>query len=284
MSSVSRTSSKSHASGSRTLRTERRFSLEVLQGKTNHRLRPLPLGRLCVGRGEKCWLRLGGHDMPEIHSWLDVGLREIAVYVFEEVPPVQVNGKRVRFALLHGGESLRIGTFEFVIHCQEVEPTARALNGPHFDLSQMSDVSDHLERPLEELSAEELIGLLDDELRQITRYESRERAGMQQLLSAVREMQEELAAEQEPPTIPFPAPQPQADAPEFASILKQLELLTQSLETERVQAASRGSKVPSLSESLLLSQREIAGDLDRLMGSLGTDSEEDERGERKAIA
>lgn len=284
MSSVSRTSSKSFSPGNRTLRTECQFSLEVLQGKTNHRLRPLPLGRLCVGRGEKCWLRLGGADMPEIHSWLDVGLREIAMYVFEEVPPVQVNGKRVRFALLHGGESLRIGTFEFVIHCQEVDPVHSPLNGPHFDISQMSNVSDHLERPLEDLSAEELIGLLDDELRQITRYESRERAGMQQLLAAVREVQEDLAAERERPTIPFPAPPHQSETSDFASVLDQLEQLTQSLANQREQPATRGTKTPSISESLLLSQMEIVERLDRTREPLGSNNDEEDDRERKAIA
>jgi hypothetical protein len=221
--------------------------------------------------------------MPEIHSWLDVGLREIAMYVFEEAPPVQVNAQRVRFALLHGGESLRIGTFEFVIHCQEVEPASSTLRGPHFDVAQMSNPPEHLERPLEDRSAEELIGLLDEELRQITRYESRERAGMQQLLAAVREVREELAAERERPTIPFPAPQPPSEASELASVLNQLEQLTQSLALQRKQPAGRGLKSPSLSESLLLSQTEIVDHLDRTNEPLGADSDEDDR-ERKAIA
>ena len=283
MSSISRPDSKLFSSGDRTIRTERRFSLEVLQGKTKHRLRPLPLGRLCVGSGEKCWLRLGGHDMPEIHSWLDVSLREIALYVFEESPPVQVNGKRVRFALLRGSESLRIGTFEFAIHCQEIEPDPSKLKGPHFDISQTSDVSDHLDQSLEDLSAEELIDRLDDELRLITRYESRERVGMQELLSAVNETREDMLIERERATIPFPSAQPNTDAPEFASLLNQLELLTQELANQRVQGVDFGSKIPSLSESLLLSQTQIVGQLDRELGVLGANRDEDDQ-QRKAIA
>jgi hypothetical protein len=83
--------------------------------------------------------------------------------------------------------------------------------------------------------------------------------------------------------MPFPAPQPPSEASELASVLNQLEQLTQSLALQRKQSAGRGLKSPSLSESLLLSQTEIVDHLDRTNEPLGADSDEDDR-ERKAIA
>jgi hypothetical protein len=288
MSTFSGTRRSPLATGSQPLRTERRFSLEVLQGKTNHRLRPLPLGRLCVGRGDKCWLRLGGEDMPEIHSWLDVGLREIALYVFEETPHVQVNAQRVRFALLRGSESLRIGTFEFVIHCQEVEPSLTKFNAPHFDLSEMadvSDVSDSCDHSFEELSANELIDRLDEELRQIARFDSRERSGLQQLLSAVRETREELNAEQKRNTIRFPRRPSLPDTPEFASLLEQLEQLTRTLQAESAHRFQPGSNDRSLADGMFPSREETKGSAKRVLGKVEPPpSDGEDENERKAIA
>ena len=101
----------------------REFVLEIMSGKTKFPNRPMPRGRLPIGASNKCWLQLGGPGIPEIHSWMEVGRKEIALYVFEEEPAIQVNGSKVQFALLKGGEALQIGPFEFQIHVRvEDEP------------------------------------------------------------------------------------------------------------------------------------------------------------------
>ena len=276
MSFVPKSQNESSRSSRGNTRGERRFTLEVRQGKTSHRLRPLPQGRLSVGSGNKSWLRLGGREMPEILAWLEVGPREISLYVFEENPPILVNNAPVRYATLRGGELLLIGTFEFMIHCYELDPHETPFNPPHLEAGHMARLSEIFDRPLSDHTPEELIDLIQIELNKVDQYEAGERAGMHSLLAAVEEAREEILAEEEQPTIPFPTRVPVEEAPEFSSLLDQLRKLTASLVTDQNQPADGGHPHLRLSDPFVLAQKEIIEQLERLIEATPEDFDEDE--------
>jgi len=252
--------------------TSREFVLEILSGKTKFPNRPMPRGRLSIGAGQKCWLQLGGPGIPEIHSWLEVGRKEIALYVFEEEPAIQVNGSKVQFALLKGGESLQIGTFEFQIHTQIIDEPDKSWMKPHLTPQQLSNLKNELEeKPLEKLSAEELVDMLETEMHAIEQQESRERAGLHRLLSSVRETQEEmgLQAEEEPELFQIPELQSRQSTDDFVS---RIEEVTRSLRERSESLHVQESGYAKAAESLLLTQQRLIEQMDQLISAL--DSEE----------
>lgn len=243
-------------------RTARKFSLEVVSGQTRFPTRPLPSGRLSIGSGRKCWLQLGGKRMPEIHSWFEVGNKDVALYVFEEQPSVQVNGARVQFFLLKGGESIQIGPFEFLLHVEDEETTSRPhFNPPHLSDRQLRNLQSELAPEDEELSASELIDLLDEEMKNVERHESHERAGLHRLLTAVREQQTQLeSTATEKPDV--------NDSQEWKECLTRLDQISRSLDERAERLKSQEREQADSASKLLEMQQQMLTQLDHLIAAL----------------
>jgi len=243
----------------------RDFVLEILSGRTRYPNRPMPRGRLSIGSGRKCWLQLGGPDIPEIHSWMEVGDKEIALYVFEENPAIQVNGRKVQYALLKGGEALQIGPFEFLIHAEtEVEPQ-KPWHRPHLTPEQIASLKAGLEKPVEKLTAEELVDLLEAEMMMIEQQEARERAGMLKLMQAVRETQHELNIESAAGTDSDLETSGRTDNETAENFITRIEEVTRSLRERAAHLKSEESEYARAAENLLRTQERLIEQMDQLM-------------------
>lgn len=242
----------------------REFVLEILSGKTKFPNRPMPRGRLSIGSSRKCWLQLGGPDIPEIHSWMEVGRKEIALYVFEDSPVIQVNGCKVQFALLKGGEALQIGPFEFIVHAEIEDEPEEPWHRPHLTPEQIANLKAGLEKPVEKLSAEELVDLLEAEMMMIEQQEARERAGMLKLMQAVRETQRELGIESQS----VPANEAVSDPEATDDFITRIEDVTRSLRDRASQLKDEETEYSLAAENLLRTQERLIEQMDQLMTAL----------------
>jgi hypothetical protein len=280
-------SAQTHTSKTRpATREQLNFTLEVLQGTTEHPERGMPRGRLSIGSGSKCWLRLGGDGVPDIHSWLEVTPTEVELYVFEEHPRVQVNGRPVRFAVLRGGESLLIGEFEFLIRSQPVAAEQRRFGAPHIPIEQLARLEAGLERPLAELSAEELLDLMQAEVKTIEDDRLRRRTGWSNLMGAIRNVQAEDGFEERsksPISIVSDRPAEPAElTDDLERLVEQVEALTRSLQSRSEQLQVRETGYGDAAASLLETQQKLAEQMGLLIEAL--DRKADEEPLRKASA
>lgn len=246
----------------------REFVLEILSGRTRYPNRPMPRGRLSIGSGRKCWLQLGGPDIPEIHSWMEVGQKEIALYVFEENPAIQVNGRKVQFALLKGGEALQIGPFEFLIHAEMEDEPQQPWHRPHLTPEQIANLKAGLEKPVETLTAEELVDLLEAEMMMIEQQESRERAGMVKLMQAVRETQHDLTIESADGSESESEIAAATDAEAAEDFISRIEDVTRSLRERAAHLKTEESEYARTAENLLRTQERLIEQMDHLMLAL----------------
>ncbi len=264
------------------------FSLEVVKGKTDHPRRPLPLGRLSIGSGPKCWLRIGGGDVPDIHSWLEVNRNEVELYVFEETPRVQVNGKLVRFAILRGGESLMIGGCEFALHCDRDSVTGtRPFRAPHLSPRQIETLSTGTDGPLSSLSAAELVDKIDEDLRLIDGEDRAERRGWNNLLQAVKNTRAEMPAVSEPAPLSIEHHLPNdpiAIGEELERVVSQVEALTRSLQTRSDRLEQRESGYRESAATLLETQQKLAEQMQLLVAALDRHDDASNDQPRKASA
>jgi hypothetical protein len=237
----------------------------------------MPRRRLSIGSGRKCWLQLGGPDIPEIHSWMEVGRKEIALYVFEENPAIQVNGRKVQFALLKGGEALQIGPFEFLIHAEVEDEPEQPWHRPHLTPEQIASLKAGLEKPVEKLSAEELVDLLEAEMMMIEQQEARERAGMLKLMQAVRETQHELELEPSAEMEPVSGNPAATDAESVENFITRIEEVTRSLRERATHLQDEETEYTRAAENLLRTQQRLIEQMDQLM--LALDAQQDESNE-----
>lgn len=246
----------------------RKFVLEILSGKTRFPNRPMPCKRLSIGSGSKCWLQLGGPGIPEIHSWMEVGRKEIALYVFEDNPAIQVNGSKVQFALLKGGEALQIGSFEFKVHAELEEEPRQPWHRPHLTSEQIANLKAGLEKPVENLTAEELVDLLEAEMTMIERQEARERAGMLKLMQAVRETQHELEIESAQHNESAAGGRPETDTAVAEAFISRIETVTRSLRERATQLKDEETVYAQAADNLLRTQERLIEQMDQLILTL----------------
>lgn len=244
------------------------FSLEVIHGKTNHPRRPLPPGRLSIGSGRKCWLQLGGAGVPDIHSWLEVGDKEVELYVFEDEPRVQVDGQPVRFALLRGGESLLIGPYEFLIHAEPKPSSREHFGAPHLSPDQIAGIQAEREQQLTEISAAELVDRLDEEMKFVDQHEYGVRSGWKNLLNAVRNAPEEQQRPAEQNPVATESAESTALAEDFERLVAHVEQLTRSLQERTERLSAREAGYGAAAASLLGTQRKLSEQMELLIAAL----------------
>src|SRR4051812_40972215 len=78
--------------------------LEVCRGTTQFPRRPFPAGRFLIGAGAECDMRLGGSEMPALHSILQVDARGMTIEAVAQAPQLKLNGKVTQGARLRVGD------------------------------------------------------------------------------------------------------------------------------------------------------------------------------------
>jgi len=146
-------------------------------------LRPILHDRFLIGAGPRCDLRLGGEDMPLLHSIVYQDGETICIDPVTNAPAVLVNG-RPGITELQSGDTIEIGSFRMVLHGGNL-------------VSQPADPMPEVEetRDLADIFAAELIELIEQEEALIAEHESGRRAGAEALFDAAQRRADELAVE-----------------------------------------------------------------------------------------
>ena len=167
--------------------------LEVIVGRTQFRNRPVHGPRFLIGAGAECDLRLGGDQMPSLHSLITIEGNEICLEAISDTPAMLINGRRQTSVLLSEGDVIRLGSVEMVARIP------RQSESPH-RLPVSVPESDESEPKLEDLSAMELINLIEREEAEVAAFEGRRQLGGAGLLDAVRSRRPTRSAR----TVPHP--------------------------------------------------------------------------------
>jgi len=176
--------------------------LEDYDGRMQTRQCPVFPGRFLIGASEQCDLRLGGDDMPALHSILHVHGDEFRLEALSSSPPIRVNGTVMKTVLLADGDVIEIGEigpFQFIENCR-LEKAAEG--SPDMEAQQTGKPQNMLPFPaddrvrhqdLEHRSAAELVELIEQEQKVVRQFESRRRLVVEALLAAVRERADSAA-------------------------------------------------------------------------------------------
>lgn len=192
--------------------------LEIRRGQTDHPLRPIlnRHGRFLIGGDDDCDLQLGGVDIPALHSLLQFDGNDLWIEAIAPEPQLLVNRQAVNSCLLRNGDHIEIGAFELAVRLDRQQqqldichcPTGRLLSSPCLDLNTEFDPD-----AVAELSAEELVDALDQEMQMIEHFDRRQSLGAAALLNAVQQHREQPTRRNS--SIPAPTSnEPRRDASE----------------------------------------------------------------------
>lgn len=162
---------------------------EITRGRTGSPLRPISRDRFLIGAGDRCDLRLGGEGIPAVHSVVHVDGTEIWLETLADSPDVRVNGRLTRSAALEPGDDLEIGAFSLALHrtdSSESVQAPRIYGAPVREELTEEEIDSPIE-DLEELTARELVELIDQEEAIIEEFEARRRLGAQALMDVVKQ-------------------------------------------------------------------------------------------------
>lgn len=268
------------------------YSLEITKGKTNFPIRPVQDNRLTIGAGSCCGLQLAGHDMPILHTVIQVEPQEVMIEAISSQPKLLVNGTPVRTSILSDGDSISIGPIEFVFRLTCAQTTtsisaATRLSGSPLETSAhiTPDKRDHSmtnETTLKDLSASELVDLIEQDFHLIENYESRRTQGAAALLSHIRQAQEEQAEQLEDQESLSDQEQLELLA-DLEGMMDELTKFSEVLQQRADQLTSREKQYEVAAASLLETQDKLASQLDRTLDHVESIKKE-EGGSQRAIA
>ena len=262
--------------------------LEVTRGSTRFRRRPVTSARFLIGSGTTCDLRLGGDDMPALHSIITTSGREITLEAIAAAPALSVNGRQAQSALLRDGDLISVGQVELLArleagHAPAAIAPAAAGGQPSIDA----------ERPLADISAAELVDLIEQEEREIEEFEGRQQVGMKSLVQAIMSRADRPAhkplTDSETRT-PIPAPHFLAKKPQgvmararqaqqaadhmihedLEKLGEQLTSLSQELKGSSERATRREAQFASATDELLDTQQKLVSQLGVVLDQVQT--------------
>jgi Inner membrane component of T3SS, cytoplasmic domain len=181
--------------------------LEVTNGQTEHRLRPVLHKRYLIGSGKNCHLQIGEENFPPLHSIILNGPEGAEIELIASSSELIINGEKTESVVLTQDDEVQIGQIKFNVHQQE---SIGEIMDPSQNISQKHDKNDQEEAlteeahivpfpamdsleenqteenqaeiNLSELSAEELVDLIQEEEQLIEEYETGIQTGYSALL------------------------------------------------------------------------------------------------------
>ncbi|MGE3314100.1 MAG: FHA domain-containing protein [Planctomycetaceae bacterium] len=277
------------------------FSIEIHRGRTEYPSRPIGRTPFLIGAGDECDLRLGGDQVPSVHSRLFIEDDTLHAESLAPTPALFVNGRAVRKTVLLDGDKLGIGAFQFVIHRAHntaALPASSAALIAETEIGTLDhfEVDDFDRDDLESLSAAELLDRIEKEQAFVDAFENRQRMGARALLNAVRERmhveEPEAILEERDAVIPIPTGSDvvAADDEENLSaglqqLLVQLTSLSQALEQRSARLSRREAGYAEAVTLLLGAQEKLATQLDYLSTRLsGLQEESNDKNSTRASA
>lgn len=174
------------------------LAFEVTRGQTTAPLRPLNRERFLLGSGEKCDMRLGGRNMPTVHSVVVVEGQNAIIELLADEPSLRVNGRAVQSSPIEPGDRIQIGGIELILRPlnSSLERSTEE-SGSELELAQ-TEFEDEAaaEESLEDMSAAELCELIEREEEMIADFEARRQLGAAALLQQARQRRQPAQDEQ----------------------------------------------------------------------------------------
>lgn len=200
-----------------------RFHLDVLRGRTRHPSRPVDRDGFLIGSGPDCQLRLGDDEVPEQHCVLHIDDEGLAVERLASAAELLVNEVPVDTARLGDGDVVSIGPFAFVLRDEAV------------DVETIDPT---------ELSAADLVDLLEDEMQSVDSLEDARREAARELVAAAERTptEEEL----------------------LAMTVERLETFSRELDRREERLSEREQRLQDVSEELVGMVAELERRLDAL--------------------
>ena len=93
-----------------------RVELEILRGRVKQRVRPILNPAFLVGMADDCDLVLGDPQFPEVHTYIRISNTGVTLRHLGFSPALTINGEPAHQQLLHDGDRIRTGPFEFLVH------------------------------------------------------------------------------------------------------------------------------------------------------------------------
>ena len=251
------------------------FQLEITRGRTQNPVRPITHERFLIGSGERCDLRLGGDDIPPLHSILHVDGIDVWIDVIGDGPALKINGEPAKSASLIDGDEIEIGTFHLALRDTGADappPILQAFSADDFDDEPAIDPST--------LSPAELIELIKQEEELIEEFEARKRMGLETLMKSLREVQSDdvQPASQTRPAAPQIESRPAQSEPQPATgrprdLMVELEAAISSLTRFAEELEQRATKLSHrdfqrTAATLLDFQQQIIGRLDAVLAKV----------------
>lgn len=249
--------------------------LEITRGQTESPFRPIDCDRFLIGSGERCDLRLGGDDVPSIHSIIHIDGNEIWLEALAESPEVRVNGRLTRSAALEPGDALKIGSFCLTLH-RMAAATEKAVTSPRLYGASVIELTEEeiaQSIDIEDLSARDLVDLIDREEALIEEFESRREMGAEALMEIIKHQ----SAPQETEDVPAVAAQPDSRQllQELQAAIISLNEYAQGFEKRTEQLSRRDSQ--RAANALLDFQNQIVSRLDGVLGKIASLDKADEQ-------
>lgn len=250
--------------------------LEICGGQTRFPLRPVKSNRFLIGAGAGCDLQFGGDEMPPLHSIVHLDHVEALLETVTLTPPLMVNGLAVESVLLQDGDRISIGPFEMIAHRSVAATDATRDESCSPRNVIVIDNEPAEPQDVTQLSALQLVSLIEEEERQIEEFEQSRQLGAGALLDAVAERidlssRDELAeTDQQLQTVPLQGStdEDEVDHDELAHMLDQANLLTAELQRRSAQLADREAAQAELAEAVLESQHELSVRLESLVSRI----------------
>ena len=259
------------------------LAFEITRGRTESPLRPISRDRFLIGSGERCDLRLGGSDVPAIHSVVYIDGSDIWLETVADSPELRVNGRLTRSAALEPGDELEIGSFCLTLHrVKASEPAATPRLRAASVEELLAEEEDFAQPDLESLSAGELVDLIEHEEALVEEFEARRQMGAQALLDVLKQRSGEPQSDN--------APIANDHRPEPREILRELESAILSLNEFAQDFQRRAGRLNQrdaqrTANSLLDFQQQIVSRLDGVLEKIAQiDQAERQQAPRRDVA
>lgn len=269
MSSTRHKSSARSASSSASGPSPSELFLEISRGKTAQPQRPIQGDRFLIGSGEWCDLCLGGKNIPTLHSVIHLDGEQIWIDAVSNSPELKIDGEVTSFAELTPGAEISIGSFKLTLRRNSAKKAAE-LNG-QYRVVPADESEEFDDRELGELSASELVDLIESEMVLVEEIEQRKQRGAAALMDAIRRH-----GSTQPESIPevHIKPQPLPVLPRDPShILSELEAAVHSLnrlaqDLERRSHHMSRTEASKAASALLEVQEQVVDRLDEVLGKV----------------
>jgi hypothetical protein len=167
--------------------------LEICRGRTEHPLRPVYSERFLIGSSARCDLRLGGQEIPPLHSLILVDGPDIWLETMAATPELRVNGRTETSVRLSNGDRISIGPIDLVAHIP-----AQPENSIQPEATHDVEIVEQPEPAANEMSAKELVERIEAATELVNEFEERQRLGIEALHAAIQQREQQRSVADAP--------------------------------------------------------------------------------------